>query len=66
MVLFIGTAARVELFAYSFASTVFYENSGISKIKGTSLWNVVPNYGLRKFGHGTSAVVERDINKRQP
>ena len=28
--------------------TVLKGNSGISKIKGTSLWNFVPNYGLRE------------------
>jgi len=27
-------------------------NSGISKSVGTSLWNFVPNSGLRKFCHG--------------
>ena len=31
-----------------------FSSSGISKNKGTSLWNFVPNYGLRKFCHGKS------------
>jgi len=35
---------------------VFEENSGISKNKGTSLWNFVPNTGLRKFCFGISIV----------
>jgi len=32
------------------------ENSGISKNKGTSLWNFVPNSSLRKVCFGTSIV----------
>jgi len=36
--------------------TVLKANSVISKNKGTSLWNIVLNSGLRKFRHGTSIV----------
>ena len=33
-----------------------FGNSVISKNNGTSLWNFVLNYGLRKFRHGISIV----------
>ena len=36
--------------------TVLKGNSDIFKNKGTSLWNFVPNFGLRKFCFGTSIV----------
>jgi len=36
--------------------TVLKGNSGISKYKGTSLWNFVLNFGLRKFCFGISVV----------
>jgi len=36
--------------------TVLKGNSGISKNKGTSLWNFVPNCGLRKLCFGIAIV----------
>jgi len=36
--------------------TVLKRNSGITKNKGTSFWNLVPNSGLRKFCFGISIV----------
>jgi len=41
--------------------TVLKRNPGIFSIKATSIWNIVPNSGLRKFRHGIS-IVERAIN----
>jgi len=38
-----------------------FSSSGISKIKGTSLWNFVPNYGLRKFCHGKSIALSTKL-----
>ena len=46
-----GMGASFHLFY-----TVLKGNSGILKDKGTSLWNFVPNYGLRKFCFGISVV----------
>jgi len=53
----IETAERIELVFGMWASfhpfyTVIKGNSVISKNKGTSLWNFVLNFGLRKFRHG--------------
>jgi len=31
--------------------------------KGTSLWNFVPNFGLRKFRHGTSIVLSTKLSE---
>ena len=55
----IETAERIELFLaceLPASYTVLKRNSVISKNKGTSLWNFVLNYGLRKFRHGISIV----------
>ena len=57
----VETAERIELFfcmeAFSDLSySVLQENSDIYKNKGTSLWDCVPNSGLRKFRHSISIV----------
>jgi len=57
----IETTERIELVFDTGASihpsyTVLTGNSAISKNKGTSLWNFVPNSGLRKFYFGISIV----------
>ena len=57
----IETAERIELVFGMGASfqpsySVLTGNSAHSKNKGTSLWNVVPNSGLRKFCFGISIV----------
>ena len=45
------------MWAYFYPSyTVLKGNSVISKNKGTSYWNFVLNFGLRKFRHGISIV----------
>jgi len=46
-------------FTSTFSTQFFLK---ISNNKGISLWNFVPNYGLRKFGNGTPIVGECDIN----
>jgi len=53
------TAERIELVFGAWASfqpsyTVLKGNSVISKNKGTSLWNFILKFGLRKFRHGIS------------
>jgi len=62
----IETAERIELCfgigAYFHRSyTVLKGNSSISRSKGTSVWNIVSNSGLRKLCFGIS-IVERVIN----
>ena len=57
----IETAERIEPVFGMWASfhpsyIVLKGNSVISKKKGTSLWNFVLNFGLRKFRHGLSIV----------
>ena len=57
----IETAELVELVSGTGASfhlsyTVLKGNSGITKDKGTSLWNFAPNSGPRKFRFGISIV----------
>jgi len=57
----IETAERIELVFGMGASfqpsySVLTGNSAHSKNKGTSVWNVVPNSGLRKFCFGISIV----------
>jgi len=49
--LVLGTGASFHL-----SYTVLKGNSGIFRNKGTSLWNFVPNSGLRKFCFGISIV----------
>ena len=41
--------------------TVLSRNSGICKNKGTSLWNFIPNSGLRKFRYGKSIVLSTTL-----
>jgi len=48
---------RIELVfgmgaSFHLSYTVLKGNSGISKNKGTSLWNFGPNFGLRKLCFG--------------
>jgi len=56
----IETAAEIELFWHvCFHRLILYcvlKELGFLQNKGTSLWNFVPHFGLRKFGDGTSAV----------
>ena len=55
-VLYIEMTGQIELVfgmeASFHPSVVLQGNSGISKNKGTSVWNFVPNSGLTKFRHG--------------
>jgi len=58
---FIETAGRIELFFcteafFDLSYRVLKRNSDIYKNNGTSLWDFVPNSGLRKFCHGISIV----------
>ena len=43
-------------FFFHLSYTVFKGNSNVSKNKGTSVWNFVPNSGFRKFRFDTSIV----------
>ena len=57
----IETAQRIELVfglgaSLDLSYTVLGGNSGISKNSGTSLWNVAPNSGLRKFRDDRSII----------
>ena len=58
---FIETTGRIELFFcteafFDLSYRVLKRNSDIYKNNGTSLWDFVPNSGLRKFCHGISIV----------
>ena len=60
------TAERIELVfgvgaSFHLSYTLLTGNSSVSKNKGTSLWNLVPNSGFRKFRHGIW-IFERAIN----
>ena len=62
----VETAKRIELgfgigAFFDISYTVLHGNLGTFKNKGTSLWNFVPNSGLRKFRHGKSIVLSTKL-----
>jgi len=61
--LYIETAARIELVCIQVDREI--RISAIIRVLLSRNFNFVPNSGLRKFGHCTSAVAKRNLIKRQ-
>jgi len=57
-----GCTDRGDIFLAGFPQPMLRYVLGYLRNKGTSLWNFVPNSGLRKFRTGTPTVDKCDIN----